>query len=266
MTSAPLTPPALTALKGERRLVALTAYTAPMAEMLDEHVDILLVGDSMGMVLYGMESTLGVTPQMIAEHSRAVVSRTKHACVVADLPFGSYQQSKEQAYETAAMIMQHSGAAAVKLEGGAEMAETIAFLSERAIPVMAHIGLMPQHVHSHGGYRYQGRTEAERTKIMTDAKAVSEAGAFAVIMECMDKALAANITATLNIPTIGIGAGAACDGQILVTEDMLGYFEKNAKFVKHYAQLRSTITRAVKDYADEVRDGSYPEDKHSFGG
>jgi len=217
MTSTPLTPPAIKALKGERRLVALTSYSAPMAEILDEHVDIILVGDSMGMVLYGMESTLGVTPKMIAEHGRAVVNRTKNACVIADLPFGSYQQSKEQAFETAAMIMQTSGAAAVKLEGGAEMAETIAFLSERAIPVMAHIGLMPQHVHSHG------------------------------------------------VPTIGIGAGVHCDGQILVTEDMLGMFEKNAKFVKQYARLSHIIESAVKDYAEEVRTATYPDDSHSFG-
>lgn len=265
MASPQLTPPAITASKGERRLVALTSYSAPMAALLDEHVDIILVGDSMGMVLYGMESTLGVTPQMIAEHGRAVVNRTKHACVVADLPFGSYQKSKEQAFETAAMIMQISGASAVKLEGGAEMAETIAFLSERAIPVMAHIGLMPQHVHSHGGYRYQGRTEMERAKIKLDAKTVAKAGAFAVLMECMDQTLAGEITASIDVPTIGIGAGVDCDGQILVTEDMLGMFEKNAKFVKQYAQLNEVITSAVKDYANDVRGASYPDESHSFG-
>jgi 3-methyl-2-oxobutanoate hydroxymethyltransferase len=248
-------------------LVALTAYTAPMAKLFDAHVDILLVGDSVGMVLYGFDSTLPVTLDMMIAHGAAVKRASQQAMVVVDMPFGSYQASPQQAFENAARVLKETRAAAVKLEGGAEMAETIRFLTQRAIPVMAHVGLKPQHVHTLGGYRYQGRTQDEAKAIMRDALAVQEAGAFSVVLEGVKESLAADITKKLSIPTIGIGASSACDGQVLVAEDMLGLTasEYVPSFVKHYAELAPVISSAVKKYAAEVRARKFPTKAHVYG-
>lgn len=252
----------IAASKSQTPLVSLTAYTAPMAQLLDPHCDILLVGDSVGMVLYGMESTLPVTLDMMIQHGRAVVNHSSNALVVVDMPFGSYQQSPQQAFASAARIMQETAAQAVKLEGGESMAETIHFLTNRGIPVMAHIGLMPQSVHQAGGYRFQGRNEEEAQQIRQDAKAVEEAGAFAVVLEGVEQQLAEEMTQIVKIPTIGIGASAQCDGQILVTEDMLGLFEKTPSFVKQYAAIRNDIDQAIVQFAHDVRKRAFPTDQH----
>ncbi len=250
--------------KGQEPIVVLTAYSAPMAALLDPHVDMLLVGDSLGMVLYGMDSTLGVSVDLMIAHAKAVVSASESAFVIVDMPFGSYQLSPEQAFENAARIMKETGCAAVKLEGGVEMAETVRFLTERGIPVMAHTGLKPQHVHTTGGYRYQGKTDEEKAALLEDAMAGQEAGAFAMLLECVENDVAAELTRKLTIPTIGIGAGAGCDGQVLVTEDMLGLFERTPKFVKTYGNMKEMIEQAVVDYAQDVRDGVFPEGKQTL--
>lgn len=251
--------------KSNMPLVCLTAYTKPIAQLLDPHVDLLLVGDTVGMVLYGMDTTLEVTVDMMKLHGKTVVNHSQKALVVVDMPFGSYQASKADAFRNAAEIMRYSGCAAVKLEGGEEMAETIQFLTSRAVPVMGHIGLMPQHVHSMGGYKFQGRNSTQAKKIIADALAVQEAGAFAIVLEGIDEALAHEITEKLTIPTIGIGASPACDGQILVSDDMLGLFpDFTPKFVKHYAKLGEAITSAVKNYAEDVKNRSFPTKSHCF--
>lgn len=251
-------------LKGVTPVVVLTAYTAPIARLLDEHVDVLLVGDSVGMVLYGMESTLPVTLDMMIAHGRAVVKSSKSAYVVVDMPFGSYQGSLETAFNACARVIKETGCQAVKIEGGAEMAETIAFLTKRAIPVMAHVALMPQHVNTMGGYRYQGRTPKERKKIMDDAIAAEKAGAFAIVLEGIEESLAREITAKLSIPTIGIGASPQCDGQVLVIDDMLGLSEYAPSFVKQYADAGTMISKAVAQYADDVRKRKFPTLTHCF--
>ncbi|MEQ8287741.1 3-methyl-2-oxobutanoate hydroxymethyltransferase [Thalassospira sp.] len=257
--------PQLRARKGAEPIVCLTAYTTPMAQRLDEHCDLLLVGDSLGMVVYGMESTLAVTVDMMVNHGKAVMRGSKNACVVVDLPFGSYQESKEQAFRTASHIIAETGCAAVKLEGGAEMAETIAFLNARGIPVMAHIGLMPQQVNTMGGFKSQGRGDEAAQKMITDAKAVAKAGAFCVVVEGTVEPVARTITETIDVPTIGIGASVACDGQVLVTEDILGLFSDfTPKFVKRYANLGDAVSKAVGQYADEVRNRQFPADEHCF--
>ena len=250
--------------KGIVPIVALTAYTAPIARLLDLHVDLFIVGDSLGMVLYSMDSTLSVSLEMMIAHGRAVVKSSKQACVVVDMPFGSYQSSPAQAFESAARVMKETGCEAVKLEGGAEMADTVAFLTARAVPVMSHIGLMPQHVHALGGYRYQGRTQAERQKITKDALAIEKAGAFAVVLEGVEESLAREITNKLSIPTIGIGASPTCDGQVLVTEDLLGLTSVQPRFVKHYAELGQAVSQAVSAYAKEVRARKFPTMVHCF--
>jgi 3-methyl-2-oxobutanoate hydroxymethyltransferase len=250
--------------KNKEPLVALTAYTAPVARLLDPHVDILLVGDSVGMVIYGMNSTLGVTVDTMITHGRTVMQASSHACVVIDLPFASYQRSKEQAFENAARVMIETGAAAVKLEGGAEMAETIRFLTERGIPVMAHVGLMPQHVQALGGFKFQGKTEEEKRKILGDAKAVADAGAFCMVIEGTAPEVAEAITQAVSIPTIGIGASPLCDGQVLVIDDILGLSEYSPKFVKRYADLASVITEAAKQYAADVRARKFPDSAHVY--
>lgn len=251
--------------KGQAPLVCLTSYTAPVARIADRHADLILVGDSLGMVLYGMDSTLPVTLDMMANHGRAVVSATERAFVVVDMPFGSYQQSAAQAFQSAALIMKETGATAVKLEGGAEMAETVAFLTCRGIPVMGHIGLQPQSVHAAGGYRVMGRDNKEWQKIKNDARAVANAGAFGIVLECLDPDLALEITEDLPIPTIGIGASAACDGQILVTEDMLGLSgHKVPKFVKQYANLSKNIEEALFNYSCDVKARNFPEKVHTY--
>ncbi|TCQ10077.1 ketopantoate hydroxymethyltransferase [Rhizobium sp. PP-F2F-G36] len=260
-----LTPSAIQALKGERPIVSLTAYTTPIARLLDPHVDFLLVGDSLGMVLYGMESTLGVTLEMMIAHGQAVMRGTSAACVVVDMPFGSYQESREQAFRNAARILKETGCSAIKLEGGAEMAETVDFLSSRGIPVLGHVGLMPQLVNTTGGYRSLGRTEREAAKIRRDAKAIDDAGAFAIVVEGTVEPLAREITGSLKAPTIGIGASPACDGQILVSDDMLGLFNDfKPRFVKHFANLAPQISAAAEAYAAEVKARSFPGPEHTF--
>lgn len=252
--------------KGGDPLVCLTAYTTPMAQLLDPHCDLLLVGDSLGMVLYGMDSTLSVTLDMMIAHAKAVFRGAQNSCIVVDLPFGSYQASPEQAFHSAARIMAETGAAGVKLEGGAEMADTIRFLSERGIPVMGHVGLMPQSVNTAGGFRAHGKNDEEAEKVLGDAKAVAEAGAFALVVEGTVEPVAREITKAVDIPTIGIGASPACDGQILVTDDLLGLFaDFTPKFVKQYADLGSQIDGAIARYAEEVRNRSFPGPEHCFG-
>lgn len=258
--------PDLRARKGGEPIVCLTAYTTPMAQRLDDHCDLLLVGDSLGMVVYGMDSTLSVTVDMMVNHGKAVMRGAKNACVVVDLPFGSYQESKEQAFRTASHILAETGCAAVKLEGGAEMADTIEFLSARGVPVMAHIGLMPQQVNTMGGFKSQGRDDDAAIKMINDAKAVAKAGAFSVVVEGTVEAVARRITKAIDVPTIGIGASVACDGQVLVTEDILGLFSDfTPKFVKRYANLGDAVSEAVGQYADDVRNRKFPADEHCFG-
>lgn len=260
----PVLPPDIRARKGSQPLVVLTAYTTPMARLVDPHCDIALVGDSLGMVLHGMPSTLGVTMEMMILHGRAVVRGCQKAMVVIDMPFGSYEESPAQAYRNAARLMAETGAPAVKLEGGAHMAETIAFLTKRGVPVMAHIGLTPQAVNTLGGYKVVGR-EDEADRVLQDALAVQAAGAFAVVLEKVPMGLSARITGALEIPTIGIGAGVACDGQVLVIDDMLGLFtEFRPKFVKRYAELGKSADEAIATYAAEVRARAFPADEHSF--
>ncbi|SHH49740.1 3-methyl-2-oxobutanoate hydroxymethyltransferase [Marivita hallyeonensis] len=262
--SAPL-PDDIRARKGATPLVSLTAYTTPMAELMDSHCDFVLVGDSVGMVLHGLPSTLGVTMEMMILHGKAVKRGLRQAMMVVDMPFGSYEESPEQAFRNAARLMSETEAGAVKLEGGVGMADTIAFLVARGIPVMAHIGLTPQSINTLGGYKVQGRGDAA-AQLIADAEAVSEAGAFAVVLEKVPETLANEITAAVPIPTIGIGASAGCDGQILVVDDMLGLFTRfKPKFVKRYATLGQQAEAAVAAYADEVRRRAFPSAEHVFG-
>lgn len=257
--------PEILAMKGREKIVALTAYTTPMARLIDAQCDILLVGDSLGMVVYGFTSTLPVTLDMMIAHGAAVVRGATRACVVVDMPFGSYQASPEQAFTSAARILKETGCAAVKIEGGAEMAETVRYLTQRAVPVMGHVGLMPQHVHRYGGFKTQGREQTARAGILEDAKAIANAGAFAMVLEGMVEPLAAEITHSVAIPTIGIGASPRCDGQVLVVDDMLGMFEQSPKFVKQYADLRTRIADAAASYASEIRTGKFPTAEHCYG-
>jgi 3-methyl-2-oxobutanoate hydroxymethyltransferase len=236
-----------------------------MAGFLDHQVDILLVGDSLGMVLYGMDSTLGVTLRMMIDHGAAVVRGSEKACVIVDMPFRSYQESPAQAYRSCARVMAKTGCSGVKLEGGEEMAETVRFLVERGVPVMGHVGLKPQSVNVHGGYRARGRDEDEAARILADAIAVSEAGAFSLVIESTVESVAANITRNVSAVTIGIGASAACDGQVLVTEDAVGLFSDfTPKFVKRYADLGEQLTEAASSFAVEVRARRFPAAEHCF--
>ncbi|MBJ6122810.1 3-methyl-2-oxobutanoate hydroxymethyltransferase [Sphingomonas mollis] len=258
-----LTVPAMRARKSSREgggdpLVMLTAYTARNAQLLDPHCDMLLVGDSLGQVIYGLPSTVPVTLAMMAAHGAAVVRGSYHAVVVIDMPFGSYERSPEQAFDSAAWLLKETGAAAVKLEGGEAMAPTVRFLSERGIPVMGHIGLTPQAVNVLGGYGVRGRTEAEAAKIMADAAAIDAAGAFAMVLEGVVEPIAVAITHAVSCPVIGIGASAQCDGQVLVAEDMLGMFDRTARFVKRYDDLGARIQDAAARYAAEVKARSFP--------
>lgn len=248
----------------EQPLVMLTAYTARQAQLLDPHCDMLLVGDSLGQVIYGLPSTLAVTLDMMCAHGAAVVRGSYHSLVVIDMPFGSYEASPQQAFASASRILAETGAAAVKLEGGQAMAETIAFLAQRGIPVMGHIGLTPQAVNALGGYGARGRSEAEHAKILADAQAVTNAGAFAVVLEGVMEDLADQITDMIAIPTIGIGASARCDGQVLVTEDMLGMFERVPRFVKRFDNIAETIGNAVERYAADVRSRAFPTDDQVY--
>ena len=239
-------------------LVMLTAYTVRMAQLLDPHCDLLLVGDSLGQVIYGLPSTVPVSLEMMCAHGAAVVRGSYHSVVIVDMPFGSYEASPEKAFESAARILKETGCAAVKLEGGAAMAPTIHFLAERGIPVMAHVGLTPQAVNTLGGYGARGRSDAEKAKILADAQAVADAGAFAVVAEGVLEPIAIAMTQAVPIPVIGIGASAQCDGQVLVTEDMLGLFERVPRFVKRFADMAGFVDAAVQDYAAQVRDRSFP--------
>ena len=262
-TPAPMkrvTVPAIRQRKGAdtQPLVMLTAYTVRMAQLLDPHCDMLLVGDSLGQVIYGLPSTVPVTLDMMAAHGAAVVRGSYHSLVVIDMPFGSYEASPEQAFESAAWLLKETGAAAVKLEGGAAMAPTVRFLSERGIPVVGHVGLTPQAVNMLGGYGARGRSEAEATKIVGDAVAVADAGAFAIVIEGVVEPIAVEITDKVACPTIGIGASNRCDGQVLVAEDMLGLFERTPRFVKKFDDMAGRISAAVERYADDVRSRSFP--------
>ncbi|MGF7169188.1 3-methyl-2-oxobutanoate hydroxymethyltransferase [Sphingobium xanthum] len=239
-------------------IVVLTAYTARQAQLLDPHCDMLLVGDSLGQVIYGLPSSVPVTLEMMAAHGAAVVRGSYHSVVIVDMPFGSYEASPAQAFDNAARLLKETGAAGVKLEGGAAMAETIAFLTARGIPVCGHVGLTPQAINVLGGYGPRGRDEAEADKIKQDARAVSDAGCFAMVIEGVIEPLAAAITAAVPCPTIGIGASPDCDGQVLVTEDMVGMFERTPRFVKRYADLAGTIGEAAAHYAAEVRARTFP--------
>jgi 3-methyl-2-oxobutanoate hydroxymethyltransferase len=264
-----LTVPAIRARKGadgstEEPLVMLTAYTARMAQLLDPHCDMLLVGDSLGQVIYGLPTTIPVTMEMMCAHGAAVVRGSWHALVAIDMPFGSYEASPAQAFENASRILKETGAAAVKLEGGEAMAETIAFLSARGIPVIGHVGLTPQAVNALGGYRARGRDEAEAAKILADAQAVADAGCFALVLEGVMEEIAAEATRAVSCPTIGIGASAACDGQVLVTEDMLGLFERTPRFVKRFDDLAGRIGAAAESYAADVRARSFPGEEQIY--
>jgi 3-methyl-2-oxobutanoate hydroxymethyltransferase len=245
-------------------IVVLTAYTARQAQLLDEHCDVLLVGDSLGQVIYGLPSTIPVTLEMMANHAAAVVRGSWHAVVVVDMPFGSYEGSPAQAFDSAAMLLKASGAAAVKLEGGEAMAETVEFLVARGIPVMGHVGLTPQAVNVLGGYGARGKSDAEADKIVGDANALCQAGAFAIVIEGVVEPIAVAVTEAVACPTIGIGASARCDGQVLVTEDMLGMFERVPRFVKRYEELAERISAAAAAYAAEVRNRTFPSEDQTY--
>jgi 3-methyl-2-oxobutanoate hydroxymethyltransferase len=244
--------------KTEQPLVMLTAYTMRTAQLLDPHCEMLLVGDSLGQVIYGLPSTVPVTMEMMCAHGAAVVRGSWHALVGVDMPFGSYEASPEQAFQNAARIMKETGCAAVKLEGGEAMAPTIDFLTHRGIPVIGHVGLTPQAVNVLGGYGARGKSADEAKKIIGDAKAVADAGAFCIVVEGVMEEIADRVTEAVEVPTIGIGASLKCDGQVLVTEDMLGLFERTPRFVKRYADLASEIGEAVAAFAGEVRDRTFP--------
>jgi 3-methyl-2-oxobutanoate hydroxymethyltransferase len=259
-----LTAPDIRARKGGEPIVMLTSYHAHTARILDRHCDVILVGDSLGMVMHGLETTVPVTLDMMILQGCAVMRGSKRALVVVDLPFGSYETSREQAFLTAARVLKETGCGAIKLEGGERMAETIRFLAERGVPVMAHVGLTPQSVNALGGFRAQGRDRADWAPIEADARAVAQAGAFSVVLEALAEPLAAEITRAVAIPTIGIGASAACDGQVLVLEDMLGLSPWVPKFVKRYTSLGPAIEGAVAAYATEVKNRKFPGPDHVY--
>jgi 3-methyl-2-oxobutanoate hydroxymethyltransferase len=250
--------PDIAARKGGEPIVCLTAYTAPVAEVLDDICDLMLVGDSVGMVVHGLPTTVGVTVEMMILHGQAVMRTARRAMVVVDMPFGSYEGSCEAAYANAARIMKETGCQAVKVESGPTVPATIEYLVKRGIPVMGHVGLRPQSINVDGGFKAKGRTKAERLRIMEEARAVDDAGAFAVVVEGVAESLAREITETIAAPTIGIGASSGCDGQILVTDDMLGLFDWTPKFVRRYADLKGEIARAANAYAEDVRARRFP--------
>ena len=256
--------PDILARKGGEPIVCLTAYDAPTAELLDPHCDLLLVGDSVGMVVHGLPNTVGVTLDMMIMHGQAVMRGARQAMVVIDMPFGSYEGGKELAYQNCARVMKETGAQGVKLESGPTVASTIEYLVQRGIPVMGHVGLRPQAVLNEGGFKAKGKTEDERVRVMSEAEATADAGAFAVVVEGVAEGLAAEITLAIDKPTIGIGASAACDGQILVVNDMLGMFDWSPKFVRRYADLRGEITRAAKSYAEDVRARRFPAQVETY--
>jgi len=259
-----LAAPDIAARKGQSPVVCLTCYTAPMAGLLDEHCDVLLVGDSVGMVLHGLPNTIGVTLEMMILHAQAVVRGSKRALVVVDMPFGSYEASPEQAFANCSRVMKETGAGAVKLESGPEVAGTVAYLVRRGIPVMGHIGLRPQAVLAEGGFKAKGRKDGDRERVLAEARATDEAGVFCMVVEGVAEPLAREVTEAVSAPTIGIGASAACDGQVLVTEDMLGLFDWSPKFVRRYADLKGEIATAVRGYADDVRARRFPGEAETY--
>ena len=259
-----LTAADIAARKGGEPLVCLTAYTAPVAEILDEACDVLLVGDSVGMVLHGMPNTVGVTLEMMILHGQAVMRGAARAMVVIDMPFGSYEAGPETAYANAVRVMKETGAQAIKLESGPAVAETVRYLTARGVPVMGHVGLRPQAVLVEGGFKAKGRDEEGRAKVMAEAIATAEAGVFALVVEGVAEGLAREITEAVSCPTIGIGASAGCDGQILVTDDMLGLFDWTPRFVRRYAELRTEIGKAVRAYAEDVRARRFPGDGETY--
>jgi 3-methyl-2-oxobutanoate hydroxymethyltransferase len=258
------TVPKIRARKGGEPIVCLTAYTTAMAGILDPFADLLMVGDSLANVIYGHASTLPISLDTMIAHAQAVMRARPAALIVVDLPFGSYERSKEQAFDSAARVLKESGADAVKLEGGERMAETISFLTARAVPVMGHIGLLPQSARALGGYRLAGRDPAEWPRLKADAKAVEQAGGFAMVIEKTVEELAAEITREAKVPTIGIGASASCDGQILVIDDMLGLTESPARFVRTYANLREVIGKAARAYREDVRARRFPAAEETY--
>jgi 3-methyl-2-oxobutanoate hydroxymethyltransferase len=260
-----VTAPDIRGRKNGEPIVMLTSYHAHTASLVDRFCDVILVGDSLGNVMHGFETTVPVTLDMMILQGRAVMRGSKHALVVVDMPFGSYEASKEQAFHSAARILKETHCGAVKLEGGKRMAETIAFLSERGIPVMGHIGLTPQSINTLGSFRAQGRDEAHWAPIEEDAKAVADAGAFSIVVEAVAEPLAAKITRSVPVPTIGIGASAACDGQVLVLEDMLGLSPRTPKFVKRYGDVGAAIQAAIESYAADVRSRAFPGPEHVYG-
>lgn len=257
--------PNITALKGDRPIVSLTSYHAHTAAIADKHCDFLLVGDSLGMVMHGYETTVPVPLDLMIMHGKAVVRGSKRSLIVVDMPFGTYEESPSVAFRNAARVMKETDCGAVKLEGGRRMAETIRFLVDRGIPVMAHIGMTPQSVNVFGGFKTQGRTLDAWAAIEEDARLVTEAGAFAVVLEAMAAPLAERITQAISIPTIGIGASPGCDGQILVMEDMLGLSPRVPKFVKEFGAIGAAIDRAIGSYAGEVRARTFPDASHTYG-
>ncbi|WP_140985309.1 3-methyl-2-oxobutanoate hydroxymethyltransferase [Asticcacaulis tiandongensis] len=259
-----LTAPEIRARKGKTPLVCLTAYTTPVAEILDEACDILLVGDSLGMVVHGLPSTIGVTMEMMILHGQAVMRGAKKAFVVIDMPFGSYESSPEQAFQNAVRLLKETGAQAVKVESGPTVHETIAYLTQRGIPVMGHVGLRPQAVNVDGGFKAKGRTAKERDIALQEARDSAQAGAFAIVVEGVAADLAGIITAEVDVPTIGIGASSQCDGQILVTDDMLGLFDWSPKFVRRYASLREQIREAALSYARDVASRDFPAQQETY--
>ncbi len=259
-----LTAPDILARKNGEPIVCLTSYHAHTARLVDKYCDVILVGDSLGMVMHGFETTVPVTLDMMVLQGHAVMRGSKHALVVIDMPFGSYEQSKEQAFASCARVMKETGCGAIKLEGGRRMAETIAFLVERGVPVMGHVGLTPQSINTIGSFRAQGRDEADWAPIEADAKAVADAGAFSIVIEAVAEPLGRKITGAIAIPTIGIGASAACDGQILVLEDMLGLSPRVPKFVRRYGELGPGIEAAISAYASDVRSRAFPGPEHVY--
>ncbi|MBU2166625.1 MAG: 3-methyl-2-oxobutanoate hydroxymethyltransferase [Alphaproteobacteria bacterium] len=259
-----LAAPDIQSRKGKAPLVCLTAYDAPTAALLDEHCDLLLVGDSVGMVVHGLPNTVGVTLEMMILHGQAVMRGAKRAMVVVDMPFGSYEGGKELAYQNCARVMKETGAQGVKLESGPTVPQTIAYLVERGIPVMGHVGLRPQAVLTEGGFKAKGKTEDERLRVMAEAEATADAGAFAIVIEGVAEGLAGEITRAIGVPTVGIGASAECDGQILVTPDMLGLFDWTPKFVRRYGDMRGHILSGVASYAEDVRARRFPAEVETY--
>ena len=259
-----ITVPDIAGRKGGEPIVCLTAYDAPMAALLDPHCDVLLVGDSLGMAVHGLPNTVGVTLEMMILHGQAVMRGARRAMVVVDMPFGSYEGGKEVAYANCVRVMKETGAQAVKLETSIDMAEIVAFLVKRGIPVMGHVGLRPQAILAEGGFKAKGRTDSERDRVLAEARAVAEAGAFCIVIEGVAESLAREITETIDAPTIGIGASAACDGQVLVVNDMLGMFDWTPKFVRKYADLRTEIDRAAAAFARDVKTRRFPAEVETY--